>query len=47
MLLPPLFDRAVERLERRGLSHTLIGATGDLLPARQVLHPGFLARMVL
>jgi flavin-dependent dehydrogenase len=46
MLLPALFDRAVERLERRGLSHTLIGATGDLLPARQVLHPGFLARMV-
>jgi menaquinone-9 beta-reductase len=47
MLLPPLFDRAVERLERRGLAHTLIGATGDLLPAREVLHPGFLARMVL
>ena len=47
MLLPSLFDRAVERLERRGLAHTLIGATGDLLPARQVLHPGFLARMVL
>jgi flavin-dependent dehydrogenase len=46
MLLPRLFDRAVERLERRGLSHTLIGATGDLLPAREVLHPGFLARMV-
>jgi flavin-dependent dehydrogenase len=47
MLVPPLFDRAVERLERRGLSHTLIGATGDLLPAGEVLHPGFLARMVL
>ncbi|HSR91800.1 MAG TPA: FAD-dependent oxidoreductase, partial [Gemmatimonadales bacterium] len=25
MLLPPLFDRAVDRLERRGLAHTLIG----------------------
>jgi flavin-dependent dehydrogenase len=47
MLLPALFDRAVERLERRGLAHTLIGATGDLIPAREVLHPAFLARMVL
>ena len=47
MLLPVLFNRAVERLERRGLSHTLIGVTGDMLPASRVLHPLFLARMVL
>jgi flavin-dependent dehydrogenase len=47
MLLPTLFNRAVERLERRGLSHTLIGVTGDMLPASRVLHPFFLARMVL
>jgi geranylgeranyl reductase family protein len=47
MLAPALFDRAVERLERRGLSHTLIGVTGDFVPAREVFHPLFLARMVL
>ena len=47
MLLPALFDRAVGRLERRGLAHTFIGVTGDILPARAVLHPWFLARMVL
>lgn len=47
MLLPGLFDRAVERLERRGLSHTFIGVTGDLLPASHVLNPWFLSRMVL
>lgn len=47
MLAPALFDRAVERLERRGLSHTMIGVTGDFVPARAVLNPAFLARMVL
>ena len=47
MLLPRLFDRAVDRLERRGLAHTLIGVTGDFVPARAVLNPLFLARMVL
>ena len=47
MLLPALFDRAVERLERRGLSHTLIGVTGDYLPARAVLNPRFLSQAVL
>jgi flavin-dependent dehydrogenase len=46
MLLPALFDRAIERLERRGLAHTLIGVTGDFIPAREVLRPGFLAAMV-
>ena len=47
MYFPALFDRAVERLERRGLSDTFIGVTGDYLPARAVLNPSFLARMVL
>lgn len=47
MWFPRLFDRAVGRLERRGLAHTLIGVTGDFVPAREVLNPWFLARMVL
>lgn len=46
MGLPRLFDRAVGRLGRRGLAHTFIGVTGDCLPARAVLNPWFLARMV-
>ena len=47
MYFPALFDRAVERLQRRGLADTFIGVTGDYLPARTVLNPSFLARMVL
>jgi flavin-dependent dehydrogenase len=47
MFAPALFDRSVARLERRGLAHTLIGVTGDILPARAVLNPGFLLRTVL
>jgi len=47
MLFPRLFDRAVARLERRGLAHTLIGVTGDFVPARTVLNPVFLARMLV
>jgi flavin-dependent dehydrogenase len=47
MLCPRLFDRAVARLERRGLAHTLIGVTGDFVPARAVLNPSFLARMLV
>ncbi|MGE5092435.1 MAG: NAD(P)/FAD-dependent oxidoreductase [Bacillota bacterium] len=47
MWFPRLFDRAVGRLERRGLADTLIGVTGDFVPARAVLNPWFLARMVL
>ncbi|MFZ5624769.1 MAG: NAD(P)/FAD-dependent oxidoreductase [Gemmatimonadota bacterium] len=46
MFAPWLFDRCVERLDRRGLAHTLIGVTADLLPARAVLNPVFLAKMV-
>jgi menaquinone-9 beta-reductase len=47
MHFPALFDRAVARLSRRGLAHTLIGVTGDFVPARAVLNPLFLARMLL
>jgi flavin-dependent dehydrogenase len=47
MHFPVLFDRAVGRLGRRGLDHTLIGVTGDFVPARAVLNPVFLARMLL
>ena len=47
MLMPRLFDRAVGRLAERNLGHTLIGVTGDFVPAGQVLRPGFLAAMVV
>ena len=47
MCAPRLFDRAVERIERRGMAHTLIGVTGDFIPPRAVLNPRFLAGMVL
>ncbi len=48
MLAPALFDRAVDRLGRRGsMAHTLIGVTADFVPARRVLNPLFLSRMVI
>jgi flavin-dependent dehydrogenase len=47
MLFPALFDRAVGRVARRGLAHTLVGVTADFLPARAVLNPVFLARMLV
>jgi len=48
MLFPSLFDRAVARLGRRaGMADTLIGVTADFVPARRVLNPFFLARMIL
>lgn len=48
MLLPPLFDRAVGRLGLRpGMAHTLVGVTGDFVPAAHVLDPRFLVRMFL
>ena len=47
MCFPRLFDRAVARLGRRpGMADTFIGVTGDFVPARAVLNPLFLARMV-
>ncbi len=48
MEFPALFDRAVARLGRRaGMADTLIGVTADFVPARRVLNPFFLARMIL
>jgi len=47
MFLPALFDRAVRRLDHHGLAHIFVGVTADMLPARAVLNPWFLARMVL
>jgi flavin-dependent dehydrogenase len=47
MTCPALFDRAVGRLGSRGMAHTLIGVTADFVPARAVLNPMFLARMLL
>ena len=47
MCFPRLFDHAVARLGRRaGMADTFIGVTGDFVPARAVLNPLFLARMV-
>ena len=48
MLMPRLFDRAVERIGRKDpMAHTLIGVTGDLVPPGAVLNPVYLTRMVL
>jgi flavin-dependent dehydrogenase len=47
MFAPALFDRAVGRLAARGLADTFVGVTADMVPARAVLNPWFLARMVL
>jgi flavin-dependent dehydrogenase len=47
MLAPALFDRAIARLERRGLGDTFIGVTADYVPAREILNPWFLGRMIL
>jgi flavin-dependent dehydrogenase len=45
---PALFDHAVRRIgRRRGMADTLVGVTGELRPARHVLNPLFLARMVV
>jgi flavin-dependent dehydrogenase len=45
---PRLFDHGVARLGRRaGMAHTLIGFAGGFVPAREVLNPVFLARMLL
>ncbi len=46
MLAPALFDRAIERLDRRGMADTLIGVTGHFVSPWRVINPGYLARMV-
>lgn len=47
MLAPALFDRAVARLERRGMADTLIGVTGHFVSPWQVLNPVYLTRMLV
>ncbi|HSE27649.1 MAG TPA: FAD-dependent monooxygenase [Gemmatimonadales bacterium] len=48
MHAPPLFERAVARLgARAGMADTLVGVTGAFVPARAVLNPVFLARMLV
>ena len=45
---PGFFERGVARMGRRqSMAHTLIGVAGGFVPAREVLNPLFLARMVL
>lgn len=44
---PRLFERAVDRLDRRGLADTLIGVTGDMVSPWRVMNPWFLARMLV
>ena len=46
MYLPAFFDRAVDRIERRGWSHTVVGVTGDFVPPRELLTPRFLAGLL-
>jgi 2-polyprenyl-6-methoxyphenol hydroxylase-like FAD-dependent oxidoreductase len=45
---PNFFEHGVGRMGRRpGMAHTLIGVAGGFVPAREVLNPVFLARMVV
>jgi len=44
---PALAERVVGRLARRpGLADLLVGATGNFVPARRVLAPSVLARLL-
>jgi flavin-dependent dehydrogenase len=48
MYFPRLFERGVARIGRRdGMADTLVGVAGGFVPAREVLNPLFLARMVV
>jgi menaquinone-9 beta-reductase len=47
MYAPRVFERGVDRIGRRELAHTVIGVAGGFVPAREVLNPVFLARMVI
>jgi len=46
MLSPRLFDRAVGRMDRRGMADTLIGVTGDFVSPWRVINPWFLGKMI-
>jgi len=43
---PALFDRALDRLERAGHSHTLVGVTGNFVPPRAILNLRVLSALV-
>ncbi len=47
MLAPPLFDRAVGRLQRRGMSDMLIGVTGNFVSPWRILNPVAMAKMIV
>lgn len=48
MYFPRLFERGVARIGRRdGMADTLVGVAGGFVPAREVLNPFFLARLVV
>ncbi len=47
MLAPPLFDRAVGRLQRRGMSDMLIGVTGNFVSPWRILNPVAMAKMLV
>ncbi|MEO5825091.1 MAG: NAD(P)/FAD-dependent oxidoreductase [Gemmatimonadales bacterium] len=47
MLAPPLFDRAVGRLQQRGMSDMLIGVTGNFVSPWRILNPVALAKMIV
>jgi flavin-dependent dehydrogenase len=45
---PALFNRAAGVLaERKDMADLLVGVTGDFVPARQVLRPGYLVRLLV
>jgi menaquinone-9 beta-reductase len=45
---PPLMNRVAAQLSRRkAMADTLLAVTGDFLPTRAVLRPGYLARLVV
>lgn len=43
---PALFDRALQRLERAGHAHTLVGVTGNFVPPRAILNLRVLSALV-
>jgi flavin-dependent dehydrogenase len=46
--LPPLLDHAARALARRkDMADLLVGVTGDFVPPREVLRPGYLLRLLL
>ena len=45
---PPLLDRAAAALSRRkDMADIFVGVTGDFIPAREILRPSYLARLLL